>query len=189
MWTPILLVVAALVAGFLLYVYTRPSVLRVERKARFQVLPSQVYPEIEDFRRWGGWSPWERLDPEMTRTFAGPERGIGAIYTWKGNAKVGEGRMEILDASPHREVKIKLDFVKPFPSSNTTTFTLVSIGDSTEVTWAMAGPAGFMTKLMCVFMDLDQAIGKDFERGMENLRGVVEGGSALGNLENLDRNP
>jgi hypothetical protein len=114
----------------------------------------------------------------MTKTHSGPDRGKGAVYAWKGNSKVGEGRMEIIDASPHSVVKIKLDFVKPFPSSNTTTFTLVPMGDSTEMTWAMRGPAGFMTKLMCVFMDLDKAIGKDFERGLENLRGVVEGKSA-----------
>jgi hypothetical protein len=176
MWTTILIVVVLVLAGFLLYVLTRPNELRVERKGRMRARPEQLFEELNDLRRWVGWSPWERLDPAMVKTHSGAERGVGAIYSWKGNAKVGEGRMEILESSPPTLVRIKLDFIKPFPSSNTTTFTLAPQGEFTEMTWAMRGPAGFMTKLMCVFMDLDQAIGKDFERGIANLREVVEEG-------------
>jgi hypothetical protein len=176
MWTAILLGVVVLFAGFLIYVASRPNELRVERKARMRASPSEVFEELNDFRRWVGWSPWERLDPEMVKTHSGAERGTGAVYSWKGNSKVGEGRMEIVESSPHSVVRIRLDFVKPFPSSNTTTFNLNAAGDHTEITWAMRGPAGFMTKLMSVFMDLNQSIGRDFERGLENLREVVERG-------------
>lgn len=172
----ILVAAVLLIAGFLVFVTTRPNELVVERKGRFRASPGRIFEELNDFRRWGGWSPWDRLDAGMLKTYAGSERGKGAVYAWKGNSKVGEGRMEILESSPASLVRIKLDFVKPFPSSNTTTFTLVPQGEFTEMTWAMRGPAAFMTKLMCIFMDLDKAIGKDFERGMENLKGVVEGG-------------
>ena len=172
--TTILLVLALFVAGFLIYVATRPNELAVRRTTRLRAAPDRIFAEVNDFHRWRNWSPWEKLDPELARDFSGSELGKGAVYAWKGNPKVGEGRMEILESTPPSEVKIQLDFIKPFPSSNITTFTLVPQGEFTELTWGMRGPAGFMTKLMCVFMDLDQAIGKDFEAGMENLRGLVE---------------
>lgn len=173
----ILAVVALLIVAFLGYVTTRPSELRVERKARMRAAPGRIFGELNDFRKWTGWSPWEKMDPALTREYLGAREGKGAAYAWKGNAKVGEGKMEILESTPPVTLRIQLDFIKPFRSRNLTTFTLMPDGEFTELTWAMRGPATFMTKLMGVFMDFDKAIGKDFEQGLANLRGVVEDGA------------
>jgi hypothetical protein len=56
----------------------------------------------------------------------------------------------------------------------TAEFTMSPQGDATIVAWAMRGPAPFIPKLMQVFMNLDRTIGKDFEVGLANLKGVAE---------------
>ena len=54
---------------------------------------------IVDFRRWPAWSPWEDVDPDLRRTYSGPDSGVGAAYAWEGNRKAGKGRMEIVDVA------------------------------------------------------------------------------------------
>ena len=129
---------------------------------------------INDFRQWQGWSPWAKLDPAMKSNYTGSEAGQGAIYDWVGNKKVGEGRMEITASTPPAQIAIKLDFLKPFASSNTTLFTLEPISIGTRVTWDMQGPALFITKIMQVFMSMDKMIGKDFEAGLASMKALAE---------------
>ncbi|MET0824967.1 MAG: SRPBCC family protein, partial [Acidimicrobiales bacterium] len=72
---------------------------------------------LADFHDWPNWSPWEGLDPDMTRTFTGADAGLGAVYEWKGNRKAGEGRMEITAAEEPSGLTLALDFLKPFKSA------------------------------------------------------------------------
>ena len=110
----------------------------------------------------------------MKSNYTGSEAGQGAIYDWVGNKKVGEGRMEITASTPPAQIAIKLDFLKPFASSNTTLFTLEPISIGTRVTWDMQGPALFITKIMQVFMSMDKMIGKDFEAGLASMKALAE---------------
>ena len=169
-----LLVLAATVAAVLLLAASKPATFRVERSATINAPPEKVFTLINDFHHWPSWSPWEKLDPAMTKTHSGAPSGPGAVYAWKGNKKVGEGHMEITDASPHSRLAMKLDFLKPFEAHNIAEFTLVGTDGNTQVTWAMHGPANFMTKLMQVFMSMDRMVGKDFEAGLENLQALAE---------------
>ena len=146
----------------------------VKRSVSIDAQPDVVYAEIVDFHRWPGWSPWEDVDPDMSQTYTGSESGTGAVVAWKGNRKAGEGRMEITDVVDDSKVEIALDFVKPFKSSNTTTFDLVPDGDGTRVTWTMVGPNTFMIKVMGVFKSMDKMIGADFEKGLRQLKSVAE---------------
>lgn len=146
----------------------------VERTATIDAPPERVYRHVIDFHKWGTWSPWESLDPNMERTYTGADAGPGAKYAWTGNRKVGEGRMEILDASEPSQIHVALDFIKPFKSSNTNTFTLTPHGESTEVTWSMTGPMTLMTKLMGMFKSMDKLVGPDFEKGLTMLKAVAE---------------
>lgn len=167
-------VVAVLIAGVLVFAATRPDNFRVERSVTIKAPPEKIYPYFDDFNRWAVWSPWEKLDPAMKRSFSGAPAGKGAVYAWQGNGKVGEGRMEVLESSPSSKLLIKLDFIKPFEGHNTAEYTLVPAGDSTRVTWAMYGPAPYISKLMGVFVSMDSMIGKDFEAGLANLKAAAE---------------
>jgi uncharacterized protein YndB with AHSA1/START domain len=170
----VLIVVGILVAAILAIGATKPGTFRVERAKSIQAPPERIFDLINDFHRWGSWSPWEKLDPMMKRTFAGAERGKGAVYEWKGNSKAGQGRMEITDVSPGTKVTIKLDFLKPFEAHNTAEFTLKPQGNSTNVTWATFGSQVFMAKVMSVFVSMDRLIGKDFETDLANMKAIAE---------------
>ena len=165
----IFIALVVIVVAILGYAATRPDSFRVERMALIKAPPETIHPFIADFRQWPQWSPWEKLDPNMQRTFTGPQRGVGAGYAWKGNGKAGEGRMEIVESRPSERVVLKLEFIKPFPATNTTTFTLAPKDGGTEVVWTMEGENTFMGKVFSVFTDMDRLIGKDFEEGLENL--------------------
>ncbi len=174
MFKTIAIVVAVLIAGVLVFAATRPGTFRVERSVTIKAPAEKIYPYFDDFNRWAVWSPWEKLDPAMKRSFSGPPAGKGAVYAWQGNSKVGEGRMEILESSPSSKLLIKLDFIKPFEGHNTAEYTLVPSGDLTQVTWAMYGTAPYVSKLMGVFVSMDSMIGKDFEAGLANLKAAAE---------------
>jgi len=174
MWKTIGIAVVVLVVGVLAFAATRPDDFTVQRSIAIKAEPAKIYPLLVDFRQWPAWSPWEKLDPEMKRTLGGPASGPGATYAWQGSSKVGAGRMEIKEVTAPAQVRIQLDFIKPFEGHNVTDFTLVPRGDTTEVTWLMRGPAPFVSKLMGVFVDMDKMIGKDFETGLANLKAAAE---------------
>lgn len=170
----LLLAVAIVIAGVLLYAATLPDSFRVARSTTVKAPPDKVYPLIADFRQWPQWSPWEKLDPAMKRSYGGPPQGAGASYAWSGTGDVGQGRMEIVRATPPTQVDIQLDFIEPMASRNLTVFTLAPQADGTRVEWVMQGPSGYLTKLMTVFVSIDKMIGKDFEAGLANLKAAAE---------------
>lgn len=173
----VLIIVAVLVVGVaavLAYAATKPDTFTVQRTATIKAPPEKIFALINDFRSWGQWSPYEKLDPELKRTYSGAPNGKGAVYAWEGNSKVGAGRMEILDAPAPTKVTIKLDFFRPFEAHNTAEFTLKPQGDATAVTWAMQGPNLFIGKVMSIFVNMDAMVGKDFETGLANLRAASE---------------
>ena len=167
-------VIAIAIAAILILAAVKPDTFSVVRSAAIKAPPEKIFPLINDFHQWGSWSPYETKDPAMQRTFSGAARGKGAVYAWNGNKNVGSGRMEILDAPPPSKVVIKLDFLKPFEAHNTAEFTFVPQGDTTTVTWLMHGPAPLMSKVMQVFINMDNMIGKDFEAGLANLKAIAE---------------
>jgi len=170
----IVIVLVVLIAALLAFAATKPDTFSVERTATINAPPEKIFPLIADFHQWQTWSPWEKIDPTMVRTFSGAPSGHGAVYAWEGQGKAGAGRMEITSASAPSKVEIKLDFIKPFESSNVVDFTLEPEGDATKVTWSMTGPSAFITKIMCVFVSMDKMIGPDFERGLANLKAAAE---------------
>ena len=162
------------VVALLAYAASRPDTFRVQRSIRIQAPPEKVYPLLADFRRWSEWSPWEGRDPAMKRSMSGAPGGRGAVYEWSGNSKVGQGRMEIIEAAPPSSVRVRLDFLRPFEAHNVAEFLLAPAAGATEVTWAMYGPSPFVSKLMGVVMSVDRMVGRDFEAGLANLKAASE---------------
>lgn len=174
MITNVLLVIAAVVAGLLIFAAMKPDTFRVERHVTIDRQPAEIFPLIEDFHAWTRWSPWEDLDPALRRTYKGPERGTGAIYEWEGNSKVGKGHMEITRSEAPTHLTIDLSFVRPFKAENAAAFDLEPQGGGTQVSWAIYGPLPFASKLMSVFVSMDKLLGKDFEKGLARLKAAAE---------------
>ncbi len=174
----IAIVLAIAIAILLILAATKPNTFSVQRATTVKAPPEAIFPLINDFHQWRTWSPYETKDPAMKRSFSGAASGKGAVYGWEGNKNVGSGRMEVLDTSMPSKIVIKLDFFTPFEGHNTAEFTMLPQDDvtnaATNVTWLMHGPAPFMSKLMQIFINLDNMIGRDFEVGLANLKRLTE---------------
>jgi hypothetical protein len=166
-------VVVVAIAGILLYAATKPDSFRVQRTVLINAPPDKVFPLVNDIKAWTAWSPYEKKDPAMKRTYGAVTAGKGATYAWEGDKNVGQGSMEIVESGP-RKIAIKLDFLKPFEAHNIGEFIFEPKGDSTAVTWAIYGPSPYMSKVVGTFMNIDDMIGRDFEKGLADLKAAAE---------------
>jgi hypothetical protein len=168
-------VVVALVVVLFAVAATKPGSFKLFRSIKIASPATDVFQLINNFHEWTKWSPWEKLDPNLQRTYTGPEQGVGAAYAWQGNRNVGQGRMEITESVPNSRIAIDLHFITPFEARNLTEFTLQEGADQqTEVVWAMSGKQPLMMRVMSVFMSLDKMIGKDFESGLRAMKSAAE---------------
>jgi len=166
--------IAAIVVVFLVVVAMQPSDFKVERSATMRAPAPAAFAQVNDFQKWQAWSPWEKVDPALKRQYEGPKAGTGAVYAWQGNKDVGEGRMTITESKPAELVRIKLEFFKPFAATNQADFTFKPAGDGTTVTWTMTGQNNFLSKAICMFVDMDKMVGGMFEQGLTQMKTVVE---------------
>jgi uncharacterized protein YndB with AHSA1/START domain len=162
------------IAGVLAYAATKPNTFQVQRTTSINAPPDKIFPLLNDLHNFPSWSPYEKKDPAMKRTYTGAAAGKGSIYAWDGDKNVGAGSMEITDSSPPSVVTLKLDFVRPFEGHNVVTFTLAPPGAATTVTWAMDGPVPYFAKIIHVFFNMDRMVGDDFEIGLANLKQIAE---------------
>ncbi len=151
----------------------RPDTFRVSRTATIAAPPDKLFPLINDVREFNSWSPYVLRDPQAAGRYSGPSAGPGARYEFDGK-KSGSGSFEITGATPPTQVRMRLDMTAPFAVSNVVTFTLVPQGNATQATWAMEGPAPFLSKFMGVIFDMDKMVGTDFEAGLANLKARAE---------------
>ena len=176
-WT--LAAIAAIAGVFLIVVAMQPTDFKVERSATMRAPAPAAFAQVNDFQNWRAWSPWEKVDPALKRQYEGPKAGAGAIYAWQGNKDVGEGRMTITESKPGELVRIKLEFFKPFAATNAAEFSFRPAGqgggnESTLVTWTMTGQNNFLSKAICLFVDMDKMVGGMFDQGLAQMKTVVE---------------
>jgi len=170
----IVVVVVLVIVAALVFIAMRPESFRIERSAQVNAPRDVVFAIINDLGQWRLWSPYDKRDPNMKKTFEGPSAGPGASYMWNGNNEVGEGRLTIVDSKPGELVTMKLEFSRPFKCTNEVNFKLAPSEGGTRVSWIMDGKNTFITKAMGIFMDMDKMVGKDFEQGLANLDTVAQ---------------
>ncbi|MBY0475691.1 MAG: SRPBCC family protein [Nitrosomonas sp.] len=163
-----------LIATILIYAAMQPDTFRIERSISINASPEKIFPHINDFHRWEAWSPWEKIDPGIKRSYSGAESGKGAIYEWQGNQDIGQGRMEIVKSTPSRNLVIELHFLQPFEARNTVEFQLEAGDNATAVTQAMYGSNSFVSKLMNLIFDMDKMVGEKYEEGLVSLKTIAE---------------
>ena len=152
----------------------QPDQYTVTRNASYNAPPEKLFEQVNDFHKWDAWSPWAKLDPAMKSFHSGSDSGKGAVYEWSGNDDVGRGKMTIAESRPSDLVKIDLEFMEPFASKAVTEFAFKPDGPKTNVTWSMKGDHNFVSKAFCLVMDMDKMIGGDLEKGLAQLKPVVE---------------
>ena len=166
--------VGLVVAVLAVIVALQPSEFRIVRTATIAAPPTAVFAQVNDFHNWEAWSPWAKLDPAARNTFEGAPAGTGAVFAWAGNGNVGAGRMTIVESRPTELVRIRLEFMKPFTATNTAEFAFKPDGTQTAVTWSMFGHNNFIARAFCLFVNMDKALGGEFEKGLASMRSVAE---------------
>ena len=170
----IVAILAVLLVATLVIAATKPNTFRVQRSAAIEAPPEKLQAIVEDFQTWGSWSPYEKVDPDMKRTFSGPTAGKGAVYEWDGDSNIGAGRMEILKSTPDG-VEIQFEMSRPMECHNVIRFALEPIGNGTSVTWSMEGPNSYIGKLMQTIFSMEKMVGTQQEKGLADLKLLAEG--------------
>jgi hypothetical protein len=170
----LLIALVLLLAGLAIFVALQPDDYRLTRSITIAAPAAKIFPHVNDLHRWEDWSPWGKVDPNAKIAFAGAPAGQGAVFTWDGNDKVGAGTMTITQSRPNDLIRIKTDFVKPFAGTGNTEFVFSQMGDQTNVIWTMTGTHTFIGKAICLVMSMEQMLGPDFEKGLAQMKRVVE---------------
>lgn len=174
MFKIIAITVIVLIVGVLIVAAMQSNTFRIQRSVSIKAAPERIFPFLNDFEKAMAWSPYEQKDPDMKRRFDGATGGKGAVYEFEGNKDVGAGRIEIIESVPYEKVTLRLDMLKPMKASNTVEYRLESKGGATEVTWAMHGEAPLISRVVCLFLNMDKMVGGDFEKGLASLKSLVE---------------
>lgn len=172
------LILIAAILALLAFISRKPDTIHYERSRLMKAPPTVIHSFLDNFHNWGQWSPWEKIDPVMKRTYEGPETGVGAMYSWAGDKNIGSGKMTILENKPGELIVIKLEFFTPMAATNEARFLLAPADGGTRVTWTMDGPNSFMGKTISMFMDMEKMIGGAFEQGLNDLDAVSQAKAA-----------
>jgi len=174
----ILIGIAGVLVVFVAMAATRPSAYHVERKLEVAAPTDLVFGVLNDLRQFAGvlvlfGSPWEKLDPNMQKTFEGPAAGVGQSYAWSGK-KAGKGKMTIEESVAGQRVSVKFEFVKPMASTAIYALTLAGTPTGSSVTWSMHGNHNFIGKAFGMFMNMNSMLGTDIEKGLAQLKAAAE---------------
>lgn len=137
---------------------------------------TEIFNLLNDFSNWNSWSPWNILEKEIKSNVTDG----GKYYDWIGELS-GSGNMKILSEIPDKELKIDLNFIKPFKSNAKITFILEEKGENTQVSWKMDSSLPFFLFFMAKMMKT--YIAMDFERGLLLLKDLAETGRVKCNME------
>ncbi|WP_372751477.1 SRPBCC family protein [Labilibaculum sp.] len=151
-----------------------PKTYQVERKIIVSVNIDSVFKSLCSLKAQQEWSPWASKDPNMVVEYNGVDGQLGSVTHWIGNKEVGEGEQEITKIEPSSYIETELRFLKPFKSTSTGFFSLKQVSEGTEVSWGFKGHNTFPITIMMVFMNMEKAIGPDFEKGLSDFKLFIE---------------
>lgn len=162
--TAVVLALLVLALGF----FAKKSY-HIERSIDIEAPRSMVFESVSQFKNIDKWSPWNELDPNMKKTYGGADGTVGATYSWSGNKDVGEGTQTIQSISPDR-VDFLVNTTEPFKATFPASFILSGDEQRTKVTWTLDPVLPFPINVWAMFTNVDRAMGKDYDRGLGNLK-------------------
>lgn len=170
----LLIVIVVIIAAILITGLFAPKTYKVERTVQIKADVETVFEQISFLQNINSWSPWNAYDTAMVTTYEGVDGTVGAKSIWKGNKDVGSGSMEIKNIIPNERIDVIVNFIEPWKSTNESSYVLNVIGDSLTVTWVFEGHNSFFSSIIGLFMNMDEMLGADFERGLNNLKTKCE---------------
>jgi hypothetical protein len=136
---------------------------------------AETFGFLKSVKNQDHWSPWKKKDPNMQQSYEGTDGEVGFVARWEGNKDVGMGEQEILEIVENEKVISKLRFLKPWKSESDAYLSTEAVSDTeTKVTWGFSGKNKFPFSIFMLFMNMDKAVGKDFEEGLADLKAYLE---------------
>jgi hypothetical protein len=136
-----------------------------------------VFDYVKFLKNQDNFSVWATMDPNMKKDFKGTDGTVGFLSSWESdNKKVGVGEQEIISIDPLEQIGFQLRFIKPFPGVADASMLTSAVSEhQTQVTWRFDSAMAYPMNAMLLFMNMDQLIGNDLAKGLDNLKAVLEG--------------
>ncbi|MBO0322454.1 SRPBCC family protein [Muricauda sp. CAU 1633] len=171
----VLYILVGLVLLIIILAAIAPKTYNVSRTTTIAKPKSEVFAYLKSLKKQGEWSPWGKRDPNMEQKFTGTDGEVGSMNYWNGNKEVGEGEQEITKIVDGERIESELRFLKPWKSTSDAYITTEEVdANTTKVTWGFSGKNKFPMTIMMLFMNMDKAVGKDFEEGLASLKNILE---------------
>ncbi len=170
----LLYILAGIVLLILILGMIAPKSFDVSRSIEIDKPLPEVFNYIKYVKNQDEWSPWKKKDPNMKQEFKGTDGEAGFVSSWVGNKDVGEGEQEIKKVVNNDRIETELRFFKPWKSQSDAYIKVDEAGSGTKVTWGFSGKNKFPFSIFMLFMNMDKAVGKDFEEGLGDLKTVLE---------------
>nr|WP_299173967.1 SRPBCC family protein [uncultured Allomuricauda sp.] len=171
----LLYILAGIVLLILILAMIAPKSYNVSRSIEIAKPKNEVFENLRFLKNQDAWSPWNKKDPNMEKKFTGTDGEVGATSYWNGNKDVGEGEQELTKIVDGERIESELRFLKPWKSTSDAYLVTEDTGSgNTKVTWGFSGKNKFPTSIFMLFMNMDKAVGGDFEEGLASLKSVLE---------------
>ncbi|MNR45259.1 hypothetical protein D3C85_1640860 [compost metagenome] len=91
------------------------------------------------------------------------------------NKEVGKGEQEISKITEGERIDMKLRFIEPFESNDDAYMITESVSETqTKVKWGFKGRMKYPMNLMLLCMDMEGMLGKDLQKGLDDLKVILE---------------
>jgi hypothetical protein len=172
----IIIVLIGIVVLFLIIGFFTKKDYSVGREIIINKPKAIVFAYLQLLKNQNKFSVWGSMDPNMKTVFTGTDGTEGFVSAWESdNKKVGKGEQEIQKIVEGERLDYEIRFIKPFNSTNWAFITTARINDNqTLVHWEFSAKMKYPMNLMLVFMNMEKMIGNDLEKGLQNLKAILE---------------
>ena len=170
----VVLFLGGAVGVVLIYAAVQPPDYVISRDVLIQAPPERIFPWMNSNRAGEKWGPWLEVDPQAKMNYSGPDSGVGSKTSWDSRGQLGTGSATIVESIPNNKVGIALEYTKPMTMTQHSDYLLEPNGAQTRVTWRVRGQNTLLGRVMCLFINMDQRVGGMFEKGLSNLKRLVE---------------
>lgn len=135
-----------------------------------------VFNYIKFVKNQDNYGVWFSKDPKMEKSYKGTDGKVGFVYAWKStNEEVGVGEQEIVKIEEGKRIDMKLRFKVPFEAEDDCYLLTEKVGSAkTKVSWGFSGSMPYPINIMNLFMDMDNMVGSDLQKGLDKLKVVLE---------------
>ena len=160
-----IIVIVLIISAFM------PSEYALQRSVQINLPDSTVFRFTADHNNRKLWDPWLEMEPSAVVKVTGTPGQSGYTWQWEGKT-IGNGLMKTVALHPYSMIRSEIYFGgSEEPGIINWEFTPAENG--TLVSWSIKGPLGYpLERLMGPLMD--SMIGDSFEKGLSNLKSVLE---------------